>query len=111
MRLDKARPTNRLVSLLTLLLLVVCVLMDQEEAFELRPPRRKRQICVRSLERCSRRRSKRETKADIINPLDMNDAWTILIGVPFISSKTFSKSHYMALASRITVKERTETNK
>ena len=61
----------------------------------LRPPRRKRRKCVRRLERCSRRRSKRETKADVIRPLDMNDARTILVGVQFISFKTFSKSHYM----------------
>ena len=73
----------------------MCVLIDQEEAFELRPPRRKRRRCVRRRKRCSRRRSKRETKADVIKPLDMNDAWKILVGVQFISSKTFSKSHYM----------------
>ena len=68
--------------------------MDQGGAFD-RPRRRRRRRCVRRFRRCSRRSSRRETKADVIKPLDMNDAWTILVGVQFISSKTISKSHYM----------------
>ena len=88
--------SKRLFILLTLLLLVMCVLMDREDAFVLRPSRRKRRKCVRSkAESCSRRRSKKKIKADVIKPLDMNDAWKILVGVHFISLKTFCKSHYM----------------
>ena len=72
--------SKRLFILMTFLLLVMWVVMDQKEAFELRPPRRKRRRCVRRLKRFSKRMSKRETKADVIKPLDLNDAWKILVG-------------------------------
>ena len=72
--------SKRLSILLALLLLVMCFLMDKEEAFELRPPRSKRRRCVRRMKKCSRRRIKKGKKADAIKPLDMNHVSTILVG-------------------------------
>ena len=57
--------SRRLFILLTFLLLIICVLMDQGGAFD-RPTRRRRRSCSRRLKRCSRRRSKSGIKADDI---------------------------------------------
>ena len=71
--------SRRLFILLTLLLLVIYVLTEQGEAF-VRPPRKRSRRCFRRFKRCSRRRSKRRTKANVMKPLYMNDVWTILVG-------------------------------
>ena len=85
--------SKRLFILLTLLLLVICVQMDQVEAFIQRPPRRRKLKCSRRVRTCSRRRGKSETNADeMMKPSDMKDVSTILVGDQFHKFQNLFKS-------------------
>ena len=95
--------SKHLFILLTFLLLLVCVLMDQDEAFELRPPRRRTRRCVRRMKRCSRRRIRRGKKADVIKPLDMNIVSKILVGDQCYN--------FQSIFKKLSVREHSELNK
>ena len=86
--------SKRLFILLTLSLrLVICVQMDQVEAFIQRPPRRRKLKCSRRVRTCSRRTSKSGTSADeMMKPSDMKDVSTILVGDQFHKFQNLFKS-------------------
>ena len=98
--------SKRLFILLILLLLVICVLVDQGEAFALRPPRKRKRRCFIRLKRCSKRRSRRGKKADVIKLSHVKDVSAILVGHQFYKFQNLSK--IITCASKVSVRVRTE---
>ena len=82
--------SKRLFILLTLLLLLICVLMENGEAFD--RPQKGRRRRFRRVRRCSRRKNNCGTKVDDIKPLDMNHVSTILVCDQFYNIQYLLKS-------------------